>query len=374
MVTGSVFQSQSGLPYNLPNNYHAVSSPAARGATMDIAGLVFKDFGSRRCGGESRAITLHASSADSVMLHRFRDLELEGVSAANLVYLASPLEEWAEIEVCVQFPCTGRLNVLLQFLGETQHSPRIDALPGSEFSIISNNPEVAGGCTAQTAWNAYVCGATNWALLEFESLDSDKLDRSVQPVFVVKGEGRNKLNSFMDSARQGFYASQKRLSRFVSLVEVAEDFVGLEYTGTPPMRQLFGLLGAADYEFLKIRIDYTSPKTVRTVVGGETVAQNELKDGAMAALSGSGQCGENRWDAVQGVLEFVLQGGCELELKTLQTIQLGLRMDLTLEQFYSSDGELSFLQKMALQLNISRDRIKIVGIRRGSVILNVSIE
>ena len=72
MVTGSVFQSQSGLPYNLPNNYHAVSSPAARGATMDIAGLVFKDFGSRRCGGESRAITLHASSADSVMLHRFR--------------------------------------------------------------------------------------------------------------------------------------------------------------------------------------------------------------------------------------------------------------------------------------------------------------
>lgn len=35
---------------------------------------------------------------------------------------------------------------------------------------------------------------------------------------------------------------------------------------------------------------------------------------------------------------------------------------------------MTFLQKMAKQLNISRDRIKVVGIWAGSVVLRVSIE
>ena len=47
---------------------------------------------------------------------------------------------------------------------------------------------------------------------------------------------------------------------------------------------------------------------------------------------------------------------------------------MTLDDFYSNDKELTFLQKLAMQLNISKDRIKIVGVREGSVVLNVVIE
>ena len=46
---------------------------------------------------------------------------------------------------------------------------------------------------------------------------------------------------------------------------------------------------------------------------------------------------------------------------------------MTLDDFYSNDKELTFLQKLAMQLNISKDRIKIVGVREGSVVLNVVI-
>lgn len=167
------------------------------------------------------------------------------------------------------------------------------------------------------------------------------------------------------------------MSRFVTLVRTnKEGFFEVAYTGTPPMNQIFELYGAAKSDYVKVRIDYTEPKAVRVYREGIEKAQNPIVDKVMEPLSGD-MCGENRWDPVNAVLEFTLQGGdheCSIELKTLQSIQLGMRLEMTLEDFYSNNGELTFLEKLARQLNISRDRIKIVGIWQGSVVLKVMIE
>lgn len=50
-----------------------------------------------------------------------------------------------------------------------------------------------------------------------------------------------------------------------------------------------------------------------------------------------------------------------------------MRLDMSLDDFFSNDKDLTFIQKLAMQLNISKDRIKIVGVREGSVVLNVEI-
>jgi hypothetical protein len=57
----------------------------------------------------------------------------------------------------------------------------------------------------------------------FESEDTDKWDRSMQPIYMKK-EGtdmNNKLNSFMDHMWDGFYTGQVRLSRFPTLMEAS---------------------------------------------------------------------------------------------------------------------------------------------------------
>lgn len=75
-------------------------------------------------------------------------------------------------------------------------------------------------------------------------------------------------------------------------------------------------------------------------LNGKLKEQNALNDGVMKPLQGD-ICGENRWDPVNAILEFTLQGGdglCEVEIKALQSIQLTMRMDLTLEDFYSNNG------------------------------------
>ncbi len=48
-------------------------------------------------------------------------------------------------------------------------------------------------------WNAFRCLNEDLSVLIFESLDDDKEDREVQPVYIKDGDSSvNKLNSMMD--------------------------------------------------------------------------------------------------------------------------------------------------------------------------------
>jgi len=80
---------------------------------------------------------------------------------------------------------------------------------------------------------------THLAVLSFESLDSDKWDRSSQPIWVNSTDSEenpsfsNKLNAFMDHVWDGFYTGHLRLQRFPTIVDLAFDYT-LYYSGTPP--------------------------------------------------------------------------------------------------------------------------------------------
>ena len=186
----------------------------------------------------------------------------------------------------------------------------------------------------------------------------------------------NKLNAFMDHGSSNFYKSQERMSRFVSLVRTNKpDIVNVSYTGTPPAAQLFGLYGATETDFLKVRVDFTDPLAMRVYLNGKVKPQNELKNGVMQPLTGA-RCGENRWDSINAVLEFTLQGGdsaCEVEVKALESIQLTVRMNSTVDDFFATEGELSYIERLALQLGIATNRIKIVGVYTGSVVVDSEI-
>lgn len=65
----------------------------------------------------------------------------------------------------------------------------------------------------------------------------------------------------MDHVWDGFYTGQTRLLRFPVLARVnTAKFHVIEYTGTPPLKQLFELYGTeAQSDALKLRIQYRSP-------------------------------------------------------------------------------------------------------------------
>lgn len=75
-------------------------------------------------------------------------------------------------------------------------------------------------------WNAWHCTNSKLANLFFDSLDGDRMDRSVQPVIITseKSGYYNDINSYMDHVWDGFYTGQVRESRFPAMVEIGQDY------------------------------------------------------------------------------------------------------------------------------------------------------
>jgi len=105
-------------------------------------------------------------------------------------------------------------------------------------------------------------------MLEFESLDEDRFDRSIQPVFIIneKTGFNNTLNSMMDHVWDGFYTGQIRASRFPGLLSTNVDYT-LEMSGTPPKKMRFKL--GAKTGGVKIKIPYPVAGSITVYADGK---------------------------------------------------------------------------------------------------------
>jgi len=107
-------------------------------------------------------------------------------------------------------------------------------------------------------------------------MDADKVDRSMQPVYVsLNGTMQaNKLNSYMDNTWDGFYAGQIRLSRFTALIDGNGGTYNISFTGSPAkkMRFLFNSLNKT--AGFTVRIAYPSAMSRSISLNGKTIGPN----------------------------------------------------------------------------------------------------
>ena len=154
----------------------------------------FIGFGSgEACGARGRMLQEHGSSGKAIggnqeslnytPISHMRDLEFRDVDESAIFGLKSPLEEWATIFFCGNFPCTGLHNVIIDFTNiRYSGSPMAFGLPKT-FQLTGNNLKSVHSSTIPTCelkeeWNAYMCQTDNLGLLMFESQDGDRMDRS----------------------------------------------------------------------------------------------------------------------------------------------------------------------------------------------------
>jgi hypothetical protein len=85
-------------------------------------------------------------------------------------------------------------------------------------------------------------------------------------------------------------------------------------------------------------------------------------------------CGFNVYDDEQQTITFVMKGkGCRIKLEQVETLKLMCKIDMSFDEFFRTDGHITFVNKMAAFLNIEPTRIKIVKIIPGSVVLDLAI-
>jgi len=72
--------------------------------------------------------------------------------------------------------------------------------------------------------------------------------------------------------------------------------------------------------------------------------------------------------------EFYMDKDCKFTIEPVDAIQGYVRIDWTMNEFFAADGVSKFISRLASVLNIPPSRIKVAGVRPGSVIVDVIIE
>lgn len=84
-------------------------------------------------------------------------------------------------------------------------------------------------------------------------------------------------------------------------------------------------------------------------------------------------CGENRFISVVNILEFYIDGTCELEIQPRDAIQTQVRMEWTMAEFFDNGGTTSFIDRLCGSLGIHASTVKVVGVAPGSVQVDYEI-
>lgn len=163
------------------------------------------------------------------------------------------------------------------------------------------------------------------------------------------------------------------MSRFPTLLETSGDAVhDITFTGTPAKKMKFRLTGGGGGS--TIRIAYPGAESRGIYLNDEEIPYNQWDD----SIAGYGPitqsfCGENRFIGVQNILEFYITDGCILEIKPRNAIQTKVRMEWTMDEFFSGGGTTQFVDRVTASLGIHASEVKIVSVYEGSLVVNYEV-
>jgi hypothetical protein len=182
------------MPAMSPRPIYKVKSYGAYGGTAQIDNVTFKNFatnGVTKCAARSVIFEAIDSASDKVPIHYFTNTVFEDVDTKSMAFFYDPPNKWAIVKDCGAFPCTAPNNILLTFTTTTYAGTTQPTATHADFQMIPDDPNVGGSvgsswatCTANTDWQGYLCQDRSVGMLVFESLDSDTMDRSIQPIFI----------------------------------------------------------------------------------------------------------------------------------------------------------------------------------------------
>lgn len=160
------------------------------------------------------------------------------------------------------------------------------------------------------------------------------------------------------------------------MVYQGADEYHITYTGVPPEKQKIALHAYQPSGF-KVRMYYAAGDTVYSVFMDDNlkapVSPTEFDDSIQGYPPLKPQCGENVYMSLENYLEFYLTPGCVLQIHPRKSISLGVRLEFSLEEFFSSGGVTSFVDNMAASLGIHAADIKVVSVYEGSTIVDFEI-
>ena len=153
----------------------------------------------------------------------------------------------------------------------------------------------------------------------------------------------------------------------------------VQQTGTLPKKMRWRLDTKNAAHGITVMLRYEGAQARAVLVNGEEVPYNKWQ--ASADIVGQGGygpitqsfCGENRYVAVDNILEFFISGECEIEIQPRDAIMTKVRMEWTMEKFFDNGGTTAFIDRLCASLGIHASTVKVVGVNSGSVVVDYEI-
>eukprot|EP00936_MAST-01D_sp_MAST-1D-sp1_P001558 g1558.t1 len=175
------------------------------------------------------------------------------------------------------------------------------------------------------------------------------------------------LNAFEDNGWAMSYTSLHRLARFPAVVRLGERY-NITFKGTNPRNMRFALSGAPPDAGVTVHLQCGSPEQVEVRrawsgqrgVGAVVASLPENREDALHPDAFPN--GANVWNNARRSLRFVVKGQEPVLLRTMNSVQVSLKLATTVESFYDKGGTREFATRVAFTLGIPSHRIRIVSV------------
>jgi hypothetical protein len=130
-----------------------------------------------------------------------------------------------------------------------------------------------------------------------------------------------------------------------------------------------------DSDFVIVKMKYEVSNSIQVLVDGKIISPYVLSEN-VDLFTKTNICGANNFNPDNRTIEFVVNRNpnCMVRVRYIDSVKVNMRLTTTLEEFYQNNGVASFIDKMTSFLGIETSRMKIVNIRRGSVIIDFFID
>jgi hypothetical protein len=119
----------------------------------------------------------------------------------------------------------------------------------------------------------------------------------------------------------------------------------LEYSGTAPTNQEFHFNGVAGTPGFLVTIQYQTPKPFYVTDDfGNPIAEQPYDPVTAGPSPPDEVCGSWRFEgAATNRLQFWMEPGCKIKIKQQEGVELGIRLQFTLEEFFNNGGITVFI-------------------------------
>ena len=243
--------------------------------------------------------------------------------------------------------------------------------PARNFQLVNNTSEIGDhltNCSREVSINAYYC--------ENEDLGMLCLNTHLEVAkhfHVWRDDG---FHSTDFSRRQLVIDGDlRRVSWLISLVETSpeKNSYVLKFDSSLPPKITYFLLGQNKDKGIRLRIEYQKPLSIHLY--WNEVRQDRKFFSTMESVRDPKpliKCGDNLWNIQENILELFINGDedfCAIRAEQVNALMLSLRVECTVEEFFSGNMQNRFMDGIAAVLLIPIHRIRIVGIYEGSTIV-----